>query len=534
MLTKELEKFMQKARQAQEEGHERDAEALYRKMHEAGVVEASLELAKLYVYKDRVGEAEAVLETIGPELGEEDQHALSYVRGIIAYSHDRYQEALALFKPLYEGGDDYVLGHVCLCYQGMGEMEKAEALAQDGVRRDVDVAYEVLGDLLMVKGDAQGALAQMQCAYERNRRVSNKVGLILLQLGRHGEAIPYLREALRQPDAGERERLAMLHAYFYNGQYRLAVNLGKGPADEGRGDYSGLVGMAYALLDEHEEAVKYFRLAIKRKECKDMNLHTMLSRSLFKLERWEETLKALNQAKNENDHENWYIRGCVYQRMGNLGSAIRCFRRSTECENEAAGHASYELGMIYKDEKNIVKAMSYFQDAWSSGFAPASFQMGLCEQQYGDKEIGVRWLRLALEGGIEEAAFWLGFTYMGQGKKQEAREMFLLSLEKKDERARLGLAMLAVDEKNREEAAQLLEECAERNIPGTNLFYGLYSRDIGDVQTAEVYLLKAWEEDHDKKALMALSDLYLKGPDSMKNMKKSDYFLHLAVENRAY
>ena len=167
-------------------------------------------------------------------------------------------------------------------------------------------------------------------------------GLILCRMGRYREALPSYDQAIRlEPDyvPALLDKAELLVFYLHDNLPALALadrvlRLQPGEIDQAHASY--VKGVAWANLDDHDEALANYELSLSL-DPDYPDAHCERGVSLFESYRFGEALKVLKLAieldpRHARPHH--YL-GCLYEFMGETGLASRCLDRAAELDPES-------------------------------------------------------------------------------------------------------------------------------------------------------------------------------------------------------
>lgn len=155
-------------------------------------------------------------------------------------------------------------------------------------------------------------------------------------------------------------------AYFDKGNYEKAIEsflkyVEKVDAQDV--DVLFYLGMAYAHMNKHDEAIDYLKKA-EQLDGNDPDIISELSSCLVKAEKYEEAIGYLKKAieiKPEISN-NYFLLGTAYEKAGNSEEAIDMYRKSIEL-NPRDPLLYHALGFMYESTGKHRDAMACFKKA---------------------------------------------------------------------------------------------------------------------------------------------------------------------------
>jgi protein O-GlcNAc transferase len=228
--------------------------------------------------------------------------------------------------------------HLALQYYQKGELEQAESLMQEVLRKQPDnlKSLNFLGMILYKLGKYEPALAYFRKALTyapRSADLHYNAGNVLKDSGRFDEAITHYQSALQ----ANPEHFESLH------------NLGN----------------VYQRKNQVDQAILYYQEALKR---------------------------------NPNIADAYYNLGTIAQDKKYLNEAVLFYQKALQL-NPNLDDACYKLGTVYADTEQLADAMSCYQKALQINprLAPAHNGMGIVLQKMHDIDAAMEHYRRAVE-----------------------------------------------------------------------------------------------------------------------------------------
>ncbi len=137
---------------------------------------------------------------------------------------------------------------------------------------------------------------------------------------------------------------ALASVYIASGDYRSGVRLLKQALELNPSEFDILanLGLAYHLLDDLQEAEKYYRKAAETAASSDVYIN--LASLYIEMKKPSKALDALSKAESENadDAKIYYLRGIAYYMLGNKGMArlnfVKCENKSDDVQLKTMAH----------------------------------------------------------------------------------------------------------------------------------------------------------------------------------------------------
>lgn len=199
------------------------------------------------------------------------------------------------------------------------------------------------------------------------------------------EAIKTLEEAVPVPELGItqekiNDELANLYvsrhdAYWKNKKYEKALETGKdliafNPAQYANHEYYRRIAVCNYRLDKYSDAIEYFDLALSKDPQDDYSLGLRGHCKLILKDYWgaiDDLNSSLNINPNGSDsYINYYNRGCCYQLVGYLSSALADFTKVIQLKPDLT--LAYNLrAQVLNDLGRYNEAKEDFRIALNAG-----------------------------------------------------------------------------------------------------------------------------------------------------------------------
>ena len=199
-------------------------------------------------------------------------------------------------------------------------------------------------------------------------------------------------------------------------------------------------------------------------------------------------------------------------------------------------------------EKNIQKAIEWYQIAAQEGAPPAQSYMGYFYRNGigvpQDILTSIEWYRLAAENGYVDAQWSLYYIYTnGEGvpkDSQQAQKFLQMAADCGDSDAEFNIALQKYNQGNCTEETLLLVISVMEKLDnqkyvrasywlGVKYYYGIHFLDLKDQQKAIYYLQRA-KELGDANAACILGEAYLSGAGVEKDLNKGVEYLYFAYD----
>jgi tetratricopeptide (TPR) repeat protein len=218
------------------------------------------------------------------------------------------------------------------------------------------------------------ALAHLRKAVElrpTDGAAQNNTGLVLLNLGRADEAIPYLHRSLE-----------VSKNHF---QPQAAMNLG----------------LAYRQKGDLSNAIKWLEEAHRMNLQASPDFYIVYAETLAMAGRREEALAKLTQAiqLSPNYFETYYRRGMLLRTLGKTPDALADFQQSLRLQPDAAVPSMVQIAIIDQEQGRHDEALSWLTRAvtlWPA-YTEARYHLGLLLLMGGNPASAVTHLTLAAQ-----------------------------------------------------------------------------------------------------------------------------------------
>ncbi|MGN6274891.1 MAG: tetratricopeptide repeat protein [Solirubrobacterales bacterium] len=171
-------------------------------------------------------------------------------------------------------------------------------------------------------------------------------------------------------------------------------------------------------------------------------------------------------------------RAILYGRDQSTETAMRIGSTSSDPRLARIGH--HNLGVLFKDRGETLKAEAAFRQADEMGLGEGSSNLGFYLQAKGDLEGAEAAFRRAVERNVDTGAFNLGVLLQEKGDPSGARAAFELADELGDEDALNNLGGLLVEQGDLEGAEVAFRQAAERENPDAAFNLGRLLEKKGD------------------------------------------------------
>lgn len=325
-----------------------------------------------------------------PVLSQADKSPTAlYEEGIQLNDEGKYRDAIEKFKAALSKKPDYVeaLYEIGWCYNELADYDNAVIYlekAKDAdstladiffelgyayekkdntdqtianykktleIAADYYVAAQYLGDIYNSNGNAEAAVKYYKLYLDNNEDADNnyyyRLGWNLNDLGKYEEAIGYLEKYEPQENDDKGKKMTEIgYAHYKNGEYELsildysnALDLKPGYATATRG-----IADSYFAIEEYDNALKYYQLAIAEDEPNSKSCYYRLGWIYNDKENFREAIGALQKAiaYDAKDAANFEELGYAYYMSGNYDDAIAQLDKAIGLKSDS------KLGYYYK------------------------------------------------------------------------------------------------------------------------------------------------------------------------------------------
>ncbi|MBP5638556.1 MAG: tetratricopeptide repeat protein [Victivallales bacterium] len=506
------------------------AEKIFTKVRKEDQTIGDLWLSRVYAGMGKMDMAFSSLQKVMKSDDENARQVAVVELGSLYIGMNKPEQALKILEDVKENAVDDVRQMIALCYMMLGKSDEAEHIALKSIAMKEDGGWALLGEIYAYQDKWKEAYDQFLRAYSEDRKQAFNVSKALLHLERYSEAIPYLKEALRQGKCQIVSR-NLAFAFLKNEQFKNALNMALYAKSIGAEDTEVILAHIYQELGDLKKALEYYNMLLK-KEVRPNNIYTLIGQCYLGMGMLDEALASLKKAVKNHERGVWYNYGFVHKTKGRTALAIRYFKKSIEIDKDSALLASYELGMLYRKIGEKETALQYFQDAWSGGYLPGGVALGDCSFSDGDYKQASKWYQKALDNGYSDALYPLAHAHRLMENYNKARTMFQQCIDGGDRRGTLGLALVAEEEGDMDGAEVFYESGVEQDLIGVNSSYGRFKLRRGDYFTAAIYLEKAWTVDGDTSVLPDLVKVYFKADPPVYNRKKIHKYMQLCKKHQ--
>ncbi len=240
-------------------------------------------------------------------------------------------------------------------------------------------------------------------------------GARLLDENRHSEAAEALRRALAAGEPGAADLL--VRAYLDGGSWQACIEWLSPLVSQGRVEYAGRLGVAYAELGDAEAAERALRLAVDNAEVAAANDLAILLRDT---DRMAEAVHILTQAAEDGDGQAPANLIELHLEAGALAAAAAAAERYAD---ESRPDTIVALGDVRAAESKPEAAEQAYRRAIELGGVRAHTAYGLfLLTAYGDASGAEEQFREAWRHNEPGWAYMLGRFLVDDGRPEEARE----------------------------------------------------------------------------------------------------------------
>lgn len=491
-------------------GDYKHAKAIFKRFYDhIDKIFGGIMLSRIYVMTNDVPAAEKILLDLLDEGQREGSNRVLHEL-IMLYNHfGQYEKAYDLCMKAYESGNKEELEQHVSCCVHLKKIEDAEKYALEALERGDQGAEIWLGEVYMGAGDWGRAVAYFSRLHEEGVDVSYQLGMALMNNDQTAEAIPHLWQAYEHGKLDALVHLAMIHVRMKD--LRNAVVLGEQALRLGRGHARLVLGLAYFILDDYENAVQHWEAIAP--ECDiDVRPYARIATCYMHMMEFKKALKAIDKGIANGETDVWSLKGMICLSLGRYRVAKQCFLRSTEEDMDFVGQASLHLGRLFLEKGDKKSASQYFQDALLAGVLEGGVELGDIYFSDEDYESALRWYNQASDRGCATALERMASVYMCLKDYDKAREMYKRCIEQGDEASvhagRLGVARVNIESGSLEEGERQFKDCIEAGIPQASEHYGRCLAGIGQFSKAACYLEDALMMDGTPAAAFRLYRVY--------------------------
>lgn len=252
--------------------------------------------------------------------------------------------------------------------------ESALKLIQQAIQLNPNFAkfYHLEGDIYIYLSQPDSALKSYLKATDRRSNsvdVYIKIATIYEQeFLDYDSAIAFYRRALAVDNSKLELLLNIASCYLENNQIQLAQakveeyqKLLEAENYQLSFDYYFLSGKIFYLQHDYDYALKLLNEAIHLKP-KHFQSRLLFAKTLFKLEKYEEGLRHINQLLNYDNQvgELYFYRGVYYYHKKNFQDALTLFDIALKLDENLL-EAHYYLGNIYEALKQFSEALTHYR-----------------------------------------------------------------------------------------------------------------------------------------------------------------------------
>lgn len=442
--------------------------------------EARALLANLYSIMERFDEAAAMYQAI---LVDDPQNfnVRLLLGGLYARMHD-YEKARQVLEKLAEINPDSYAGYYYLAklYQEMRLFDKAAASFEKALSLNWSpmLAYEAaelfeqqkrypeaiaiykrileedpsderarsfLANVYFRQGLVDKALKEMESLRDISAdpgKVELAICRILLDMGKHSEAISRLNAILKKDPQSDGARALLTLAYYQQGDLAATKKLLKQVRTSSPAYEESIIMLARILQEEKDFAAaeKALRQAMADKQHRRLNFYVALAMLYAGQDKTDKAHGVFTQAVADfpGNVETYYEYALFLHKLNDLPGAMRQMEEVLKREPKHARALNY-VGYTWADEgRNLEEAKAYIEQAVAllpkDGFVRDS--MGWVHYRLGDFPAAVRELELAVALSPDDPTIYehLGDAYLKATDTEKARKAYLKSLELHEEK----------------------------------------------------------------------------------------------------
>lgn len=442
--------------------------------------EARALLANLYSIMERFDEAAAMYQAI---LVDDPQNfnVRLLLGGLYARMHD-YEKARQVLEKLAEINPDSYAGYFYLAklYQEMRLFDKAAASFEKALSLNWSpmLAYEAaelfeqqkrypeaiaifkrilaedpsderarsfLANVYFRQGQVDMALKEMESLRDISAdpgKVELAICRILLDMGKHSDAITRLNGILKKDPQSDGARALLTLAYYQQGDLAATKKLLKQVRTSSLAYEESIIMLARILQEEKDfvAAEKALRQAMADKQHRRLNFYVALAMLYAGQDKIDKAHGVFTQAVADfpGNVETYYEYALFLHKLNDLPGAIRQMEEVLKREPKHARALNY-VGYTWADEgRNLEEAKAYIEQAVAllpkDGFVRDS--MGWVHYRLGDFPAAVRELELAVALSPNDPTIYehLGDAYLKANDSAKARKAYLKSLELHEEK----------------------------------------------------------------------------------------------------
>ncbi len=271
----------------------------------------------------------------------------------LAVRQKRLDLAVTRYKTVLEAGSGLNAGMAYLglsnVYRKMGKTDLADEMFDKAMQAEPDnpAVIRAAAALKEESGDTAGTIAHLRAAFSAKptAEVCHKLGRLLIQQGKHAEAVPVLQKGVTLPDASAHLHYELGRALMGTNQiqpaaqaFQRAIQL-----DGKHADAMTQLGILFARAGQFDNALKLMATAAKltpKVHSTQFNLGLVLAH----LKRYDEALATFRRAAeiDPDDAKTYCKIGYVLTQQGKRDEAAKAYRKALELE---PGNAEAQAGL---------------------------------------------------------------------------------------------------------------------------------------------------------------------------------------------
>jgi TPR repeat protein len=259
------------------------------------------------------------------------------------------------------------------------------------------------------------------------------------------------------------------------------------------------IGFKYLNKGKKDKAKEAWKLAAKFNHQVAQHNLGVLARDEGNLEEAQTWFVKAAENGHEDALEDIIGIGFEYHNAGKKDKAKKAWELVAQFNN---GSTQQNLGVVAREEGNLEEAQSWFLKAADNGGEAAIegiFEIGF--QFYQEKKYteAKQWWELAAQFNCKKAIYNLGILARAQRELKEAQNWFVKAAEKGDRSAieslfQIGCGLFKKGENI--EANQYYKLAAQFNHEIAQYNLGVFARDEGELEEAQIWFLKAAENGY--------------------------------------
>lgn len=372
--------------------------------------------------------SEEALEWIEKALKDQVTPTRRYMKGQYLHDLDRYEEEAELYRLMMESGLDsyYIHYRLAKAFEAAAKYEEAQKEFEASLERDSTngVAWDGLGDVLQDQGKWEEAARAYEEGWKRgNFQAIRDLCRLMKRTHQNEQALEYLKEGFeKMPDDGS---LLWIHACILRRQkkYEEAARcLGRYMEVKPSQVSSAYreIALCWENAKDYEKAEEYYERAISH-EPENAKNQRMFGKYWANVKKQQKKALPYLEKAVQLDPDStygWMKLGEVYEALGRLEEAEKCYERSLEnyqkeaqkdpgdcCNYEGMADVLIHLGRLEEAEDMAKKAMSLQYPVFTCN-GPACYEamedMAKLEEKRGNLQKALEWMEKAGEHSVTD------------------------------------------------------------------------------------------------------------------------------------